>query len=157
MERRQAEAMKRTAPGLYIPNVLKPAKKVVNIVFWFSRKLDHIRIGAPEWFPIPPNLVLLGYEKIVCRTAHDVERWSQKMRDQERREQERSDEQRDAFEGPILAKMRSDLHHQMANARNQINRDFCRQALAKLDEYQDRRLKEKIESMMHVEGFEDGK
>ena len=149
--------MKRTAPGLYIPDVLKPAKKVVNIVFWFSRKIDHIRVGAPEWFPIPPNLRLLGYEKIVCRTAKEVERWSQKMRDQDRREREQSDEQRAAFEGQILAKMSSDLQHQMANARNAINKDFCRQALVQLDEYQDRRLKEKIESMMHLEGFEDGK
>ena len=149
--------MKRTAPGLWIPEKLKPAKKVVNIVFWYSRKLDHIRVGAPEWFPIPENLVMLGYQQIVCRTAFDVDKWSQKLRDQERRERERSDEQRDAFEGPILKKMRDDLHHQMANARNSINRDFCRKALEQLDQYQDRRLKEKIESIMHVEGFEDGK
>jgi hypothetical protein len=149
--------MKRTDAGIWVPDKLKPANKVVNIVFWFSRKLDHIRVGAPEWYPIPKNLVLLGYEKIVCRTAHDVEKWSQKMRDQDKRERERSDEQRDAFEGPILAKMRSDLHHQMANARNAVNREFCRQALVKLDEYQDRRLKEKIESYMHVEFAEDGK
>ena len=147
----------RKSGDIWVPRTLKPSRKVVNICFWYSKKLDHIRVGAPEWFPIPRNLVMLGYHQIVCRTAREVEKWSQKMRDQERRERERSDEQRDAFEGPILSKMRSDLQHQMANARNQINRDFCRQALAKLDEYQDRRLKEKIESMMHVEGFEDGK
>ena len=149
--------MKKSAAGLWIPQNLKRAKKVVNVVFWYSKKLDHIRVGAPEWFPIPRNLVMLGYEKIVCRTARELEKWSQKMRDQERRERERSDEQRDAFEGPILKKMRDDLHHQMANARNNINRDFCRQALLQLQEYEDRRLIEKLESMMHVEGFEDGK
>ena len=71
-------------------------------------------------------------------------------------QREQSDEQRDAFEGPILAKMRSDLNHQMANARNAINKEFCRAALVKLDEYQEQRRKEKIESFMHVEAHTDG-
>lgn len=144
------------AGSIWIPGKPKPARKFIAIVFWFSKKLNHIRVGAPEFYPIPRNLVLLGYEQIVCRTAHDVDRWSQKLRDQERRQREQSDAQRDAFEGPILTKMRDDLHHQMANARNAINREFVRQALVKLDEYQDRRLKEKIESYMHVEAAEDG-
>ncbi len=148
--------MKQTDAGIWIPGVSKPANKVVNIVFWFSKKLDHIRVGAPEWMPIPKNLVMLGYDKIVCRSAHEVGIWSQKLRDQERRLREQTDEQREAFEGPILQKMRQDLHYQMANARNQINRDFVRQALVKLDEYEEKRRKENTESYQHVEAFEEG-
>lgn len=151
-----AKAVKRNASGLWIPDHLAPARKTVNVVFWFSKKLNHIRVGLPEMYPIPRNLVLLGYDKIVCRSAAEVQKWSQKMRDQERIAEERTAEERDKFEGPLLDKMRKDLLSQMANARNAINRDFLKAALAKMDEYEERRRKEKRESMMHQEAFEDG-
>jgi len=148
--------VKRTDTGLWIPDHLKPAHKPVNIVFWFSRKLNRINVGLPEQYPIPRVLVNLGFEKIVCRNAHDVDLWSQKLRDQERRDEEMTDEQREMFEGPLRAELRKELVSKMMNSRNAINRDFCRAALQKMDEDEARR-KVKRESFMHVEAAEDGK
>ncbi len=147
--------MKRTDAGIWVPDRLKPAHKPVSIVFWHSRRLNRIQVGLPEQYPIPPVLVRLGFDKIVCRTAHQVEIWSQKMRDQERRDEEMTDEQREAFEGPLRAELRKELVSKMMNSRNAINRDFCKAALARMDEDEARR-KVKRESMMHVEGYTDG-
>ncbi len=147
--------MKQTDSGIWVPNHVKPGRKFVAIVFWFSKKLNHIRVGLPEAYPVPPVLAKMGYEKIVCRNAHDVDRWSEKMRAQERREEEMTEEQRDAFEAPLRAALRKDLVDKMMHSRNPMNRDFCRAALKKIDEDESRR-KMKRESLMHVEGFEDG-
>jgi hypothetical protein len=148
--------VKRTDAGLWIPNHLKPAHKPVAIVFWFSRKLNRINIGLPEQYPVPAILANLGFEKIVCRNAHDVDLWSQKVRDQEKRDSEMSDEQRYAFEGPLRAELRKDLVSKMINSRNQLNRDFCRAALQRMDEDEAKHKMDRV-SFQHVEAFEDGK
>ena len=148
--------MKRTDGGLWIPDHLKPAHKPVNIVFWFSRKLNRINVGLPEQYPIPRVLLNLGFEKVVCRSAHDVDLWSQKLRDQEKRDSEMSDEERYNFEGPLRAELRKDLVSRMLNSRNQFNRDFCKAALQRMDD-EDAKQKMKRISFQHVEGFEDGK
>lgn len=147
--------MKRTDGGLWIPDHLKPAHKPVNIVFWFSKRLNHINVGLPEQYPIPRVLVNLGFEKVVCRTAHDVDLWSQKLRDQEKRDSEMSDEQRYEFEGPLRAELRKDLVSRMLNSRNQLNRDFCKAALQRMDDDEEKH-KLKRESYMHCEAAEDG-
>lgn len=148
--------MKRTDTGLWIPDHLKPAHKPVNIVFWFSKRLNRINVGLPEQYPIPQVLVNLGFEKVVCRSAHEVDLWSQKLRDQERRDEEMTDEQREMFEGPLRAELRKELVHKMMHSRNQVNKDFCRAALARMDEDEERRKLKRI-SFQHIEGFEDGK
>lgn len=147
--------MKRTDAGIWVPDHMKPAHKPISIVFWHSRRLNRIQVGLPEQYPIPAILVRLGFDKIVCRTAHQVEIWSQKMRDQERRDEEMTDEQREAFEGPLRAELRKDLQYKMANSRNPVNREFCRAALQRMDEDEARR-KVRRESFMHVEAAEDG-
>jgi len=148
--------VKRTSAGLWIPDHLKPAHKPVNVVFWYSKRLNRINVGLPEQYPVPQVLANIGFEKIVCRSAHDVDLWSQKMRDQETRDEELTDEQRELFEGPLRAELRKDLVYKMMHSRNQVNRDFCRAALQKMDDDEARR-KVKRESIMHAEGFEDGK
>jgi hypothetical protein len=145
------------AADLYIPKHLaKPAHKPIAVVFWFSTKVNRILIGLPEAHPIPPILRNLGFNKVVCRSAREVEIWSQKMRDQERRDEEMTDEQREAFEGPLRAELRKDLVSRMLNSRNAVNREFCRQALLNMDAEEERQ-KHKRESLMHIEGYEDGK
>jgi hypothetical protein len=144
------------AADLFIPKHLaKTSHKPLAIVFWFSRKVNRILVGLPEEHPVPPILRNLGFEKIVCRSAREVDKWSQKMRDQERRDEEMTDEQREAFEGPLRAELRKDLVWRMENSRNAINREFCRQALANMDA-EEQKQKAKRESMMHVEGYEAG-
>ena len=136
--------------GLWVPRTLPQAKKTVSVVFYYSKKLDRVLVGFPENFPAPK-----GFLKIVCTTAAEVDRWSAKLRAQEKREDDLTEEQREAVEGPIRAYARAELHRLMANARNALNRDFCRSALAKMDEDENRR-KMKKESFMHCEAAEDG-
>lgn len=138
-------------PTLWLPKHLTPAKKTIAVVFYWNQKLDRILVGFPENFPAPH-----GFQKIVCRTAAEVDRWSQKLRDQERRDDEMTDEQREVVEAPLREYARKELHNKMANSRNAINREFCRRALEIMDE-QDRSRRLIKESFMHVEGFESGK
>ena len=142
--------MKQTSAGIWIPSYIKPGRKFVNVVFYFNRAQDRIMVGFPENFPAPA-----GFEKIVCRSAAEVDKWDRKMRDQEKRDAEMSDEQREAVEGPMRDYARKELTRLMLNARNNLNREFCRVALQKLDD-DDKRRKMKRESFMHIAGFENG-
>jgi hypothetical protein len=148
--------MKRTSSGVWVPNHLRPARKFVNVVFYFNKSTNHVSIGAPESFPLPTVLSNLGYQKVVCRSAKEVDTWSQKMRDQERRQEEMTDEQREAFEGPLRAMIRGNLVTQMLNSSDAKNREFCRQAIANIDAEEEARKKIKRVSYMHAEANEDG-
>ena len=142
-------------PDLWIPSQYKPAQKKVAIVFYYQPSTGNITPGAPDNFPLPKVLEDEGYQKIVCHTAQEVDLWDKKCREQEKREQEKTDEEREAIEGPIRRMARQELINKMLNSRNAVNREFCRQALLKLDEMEER-LKIKRESFQHVVGFEDG-
>lgn len=146
----------RSHTGLLIPEHLKGGQKRVAVVFYHSKKLNHITIGAPENYPVPQIMVNLGYDKVVCRNAHDVELWSAKMRDQERREAEKTDEEREAFEGPLRDMLRKDLVSRMMNAKDAVNREFCRQSIAQIDAKAEEAKKMKRVSFMHAEAAEDG-
>lgn len=141
---------------LWVPSSYKPAEKKIAIVFYHQKSTGHIQVGFPDQYPLPKILEKEGFEKIVCRTAKEVELWDQKMREQEKREEEWTDEQREMIEGPIRRMARQELTHKMMHSRNAINREFCRQALLQLD-LAEERMKMKRESFMHIVGFEDGK
>jgi len=141
---------------LWLPRHLRPAVKRIAVVFYYNAKTDHTIVGFPENFPIPPSWKKIGYVKYVCRTAAEVDKWDKRMRNQEQREEQMTDEQREAFEGPMRQYARQELTQKMLTSRNAINREFCRQALAKLDE-DERRRKMKKESFMHIVGYEDGR
>lgn len=149
-------APRRSAPEIWIPGQSRPAQKRLAVVFYHNPKTQRIIVGFPDNFPVPPSFAKNGFQKVVCRTAHELEIWSQKLRDQERRDEEMTDEQREMIEGPIRAWARAELVTAYMNARNPINKEFCRFALDKLDEDEKRR-KMKKESFMHIEGFESGK
>lgn len=138
--------------NLIIPAHLKSARQHIKVVFYKYPKLNNrLVVGFPDEFPTPP-----GAEKIVCTTAREVERYSQMLRDQEKLEQEMTDIERETIEGPMRDYVRKELQHKMANARNQVNRDFCAFALKKLDEA-DARGRTIRESYMHIEAHEQGK
>jgi hypothetical protein len=65
------------------------------------------------------------------------------------------DEQREMIEGPIRSSLRSYMHHQMANARNNMNREFLRRHLELYGERPDR-TKTQRESYLHAEAYERG-
>ena len=122
-----------------------------KIVFYRHPPTGRLTVGFPEEYPAPQ-----GMEKIVCVHASEVERYSAIMSKQEREREEMSDIERELFEAPIRAEHRKELQRLAANARDQLNRDFCLYALQKLDEAESRG-KTIRESYMHIEAFEQGK
>lgn len=139
------------ATHLWVPSYMRRARKAISVVFYVHVDSKRITVGFPDEFPAPK-----GFDKIVCTTAHEVEYMSRLLRKQEQIDEERTDEEREAFEGPIRRHCRQELQHRMANSHNAINREFCRIALQKLDEYE-ANLRMKRVSYMHSEAFEDGK
>ncbi len=140
-------------PELWLPSHIKPAVKRTAVVFYHNPTTDHTLVGFPEQFPCPHR----GYQKIVCQNAVEVDKWDKKLRAQEKRIEEMTDEQREAVEGPMRRQARAELYTKMVNARNDFNREFCRQAIAQIDAYEDELKKKKTEAYMHLCGFEEGK
>ena len=127
------------------------AQLSTKIVFWYDGTCGEIRMGLPEQFPAP-----MGFEKIVCNSAHEAEAWSERMRKWESVKQQMEDEQREMIEGPIRANLRSYMQHQMANARNNMNREFLRRHLELYDKRPDK-TKMQRESYLHSEAYERGR
>lgn len=108
-------------------------------------------MGLPDPYPVPA-----GWEKIVCTSALQAEFWSREMRKQESIREQVKDEEREAVEGPMRRQLRAHMFGLMANAKNQLNRDFLRIHLEKYDKRPDL-TKTKRESYLHAEGFESGR
>jgi hypothetical protein len=133
-------------PSGYAP---RHAQLHTKIVF-YQWKSGYLTMGAPESYPAPRGAV-----KIVCNTSHEAEIWSDRMRQQEKIHEQRTEEEREEYEAPLRAYARGELQRLMANARNELNREFCRRMLQKLDEDVARK-KWKRESYLHSEAFEEG-
>lgn len=145
------------AIDLILPESCKPAaprnaQLRTKVIFYKHSSSGRYSIGFPEQFPAP-----VGYEKIVCNHAYEVEKWDKVLRHQEAMDRERTAEERESVEGPMRDHLRSLLRQGKANARNQLNKDFCDQSLQRLDIAEAERKKETVESYMHVEAFEAGK
>ena len=119
-------------------------KKVV----FFKDSSGRIMAGMPENIPAPK-----GYEKIVCGSAMEAERYSSLQRRQEQVEHRYQQEQRGAVEGQFAEELRSEMRTKMANARNNLNKDFMRRALQRMDGKTDPTAYER-ESYLHSEAYE---
>jgi hypothetical protein len=108
-----------------------------------------IMSGMPENIPAPR-----GFEKIVCGSAMEAERYSSLQRSQEQVEHRRQQEQRGAVEAEFIGQIRSDRRTLMANARDNKNRDFLRRAEQMSEGRRDPTAYER-ESYLHAEAFED--
>ena len=104
--------------------------------------------GLPENIPAPR-----GFEKIVCGSAMEAERYSSLQRNQERIEHRRTQEQRGDIEGSFADEIRSEMRTKMANARNNLNKDFMRRAIERMDGKKDPTAYER-ESYLHSEAYE---
>lgn len=137
---------------LILPGTFRPqnAQLSTKIVFYRHVKTGRIMMGCPEQFPAPK-----GFEKIVCATTQEAERWSERLRSQDNQDEKLSEYERECIEGPLREYARQELQHRMANARNNLNREFCRYALEQLD-LRAARGKTIRESYLHVEAFEEG-
>jgi hypothetical protein len=110
-----------------------------------------IIMGLPEQYAAPP-----GFEKIVCQTAMQAERWSARMRVwDEAKEKMAQAYQRHQEEKQIEA-IRSEFRTKIANASNQINRDFMIQSLANFEKRYEDRFQWERESFLHSEAYEFG-
>lgn len=107
--------------------------------------------GLPDYMPAPT-----GFEKIVCGSALEAERYSSVQRRQENYEHGRIMEQRAHVEGQMHEQIRSERRTLIANARNSLNRDFLIAANERFDK-KEKPWAYSRESYLHAEGHEEGK
>ena len=121
------------------------------VVFWLSTINGDIKMGLPQEYAAPDY-----HEKIICNTVWDVERWSAKMREQDRTRQQMEDDRRGAVEERIRGEIRSHVHNLMGNSRNNLNRDVLRRYLQKTANLPNDPTRWDRESFLHIEAFEEG-
>jgi hypothetical protein len=105
--------------------------------------------GLPENLPAPK-----GYEKLVCGSVQEAERYSEMQRRQERVEHRYQQEQKGSIEESQRDEIRSERREFIKNARNSVNRDFLIAANERFDKQQKPWQYER-ESFLHSEGYED--
>lgn len=136
------------------PNGVKEYRRTAQLdkkpVFYRDRT-GKIMSGMPENIPAPK-----GFEKIICNSAHEAERFSAMQRRQEQVEHRRQQEQRGAVEAEFIGQIRSDRRTLMANARDNKNRDFLRRAEEMSAGRSDPTRYER-ESYLHSEGYESNR
>ena len=120
-------------------------KKVV----YYRDRSGKVVLGLPEDRPAPK-----GHQKIICNNVFEAERYSELQRRQERVEHGRTMEQREQVEGSAQKEWRRNAHNLMANARNQVNRDFMEAALKRNAEH--RPWEYERTSYLHQVGHEEG-
>lgn len=119
------------------------------VVFWFSKKLDHILLPPSPIAPAPN-----GYQRIECIHAHEVELWSNRLRAQEKRIREMTDEERYRFEEPIRAHMIQELRSLLQKATDAANRAFLLRSIELIEKKREQRRQEFVETFMHCEAKE---
>ena len=117
---------------------------------FYRDRTGKLMTGLPDNLPSPR-----GYEKIVCTSAREAERYSEMQRRQERVEHGRQMEERESVEAPMRDEIHREMRDRMANARNSVNRDFMRRALEVSAGRRDP-WKYERESYLHAEGHEQG-
>lgn len=130
------------------------AQMTKKIVYYFSNPTrggtGEILMGLPERFASP-----IGYEKIICNTAKEAELWSGRLRVWEGIKEEIGHLARKQRQQPIREALMSEMHHNMANARDNKNKDFMRRVIDKANKDEDP-LDYKRVSILHAEGYESG-
>jgi hypothetical protein len=132
---------------------IRNAQLAKPIVYYFSNPsvyggTGEIIQGMPEEYAAPP-----GFEKVVCRSTAEAERWSGRMRVWEKAKEEIAQAYQRKQEEVQFKSVLSDFDHKIANARNNINRDFLIQARANaVKRYEDRYAMTR-ESFLHSEAY----
>lgn len=120
-----------------------------KVVYFHNERTGEIRMGLPEHFPASK-----GFNKVVCTSAYEAERWSSLLRKQNVSKEERVNEERERIEGPIRDQIRSNMYHVMSNSRNNINREFVKRYMEKMDKIPSKTQREEY---LHSEGYEKGR
>lgn len=120
------------------------------VVFWVMRKPRFFIMCPPS--PIAP--APQGYERIECIHAHEVDKWSKRLRDQEKSLREMTEEERYNFEEPIRAHGIALLREALTKATDPVNRGFIAASIASLEQKREQRRKEYTDTFMHCEAKE---
>ena len=107
-----------------------------------------IIMGLPEQYAAPP-----GFEKVVCTSTAAAEKWSARMRKWEETKEEIAQMYQRHQEEKQFKDVLSDIDNKIANARDNINRDFMIQARANAVKRYEDRFAMKRESFLHSEAF----
>jgi len=123
------------------------------ICFYFSNPsvyggTGEIIQGMPEQYAAPA-----GFEKVVCRTAMEAEKWSGRMRIWEKTKEEIAQMYQRQQEEVQFKAVLSDIDNKIANARNDFNRDFLIRARANAVKRYEDRFAMTRESYLHSEAF----
>jgi hypothetical protein len=105
-----------------------------------------IIMGLPEQYAAPP-----GFEKVVCTSTAAAEKWSARMRKWEETKEEIAQMYQRHQEEKQFKDVLSDIDNKIANARDNINRDFMIQARANAVKRYEDRFAMKRESFLHSE------
>ena len=107
-----------------------------------------IIMGLPEQYAAPP-----GFEKVVCTSTAAAEKWSARMRKWEETKEEIAQMYQRHQEEKQFKDVLSDIDNKIANARDNINRDFMIQARANAVKRYEDRFAMKRESFLHSEAY----
>lgn len=105
-------------------------------------------MGLPEQYAAPP-----GFEKVVCTSTAAAEKWSGRMRVWEAAKEEMAQAYQRHQEAEQFKAVLSEFDNKIANARNNINRDFLIQARANAVKRYEDRFAMTRESFLHSEAF----
>jgi hypothetical protein len=120
------------------------------IVFWYSKKLDYLMNPPSPLVPAPE-----GYEKIECRHAHEVDKWSARLRAQEKRISEMTDEERYIFEDRIRADALVQARKNLATMTDPFNREMAAEIIRRMETSRDKAARPtEIESFQACEAKE---
>ena len=107
-----------------------------------------IIMGLPEQYAAPP-----GFEKIVCTSTAAAEKWSARMRKWEETKEEIAQMYQRHQEEKQFKAVLSDIDNKIANARDNINRDFMIRARANAVKRYEDRFAMTRESFLHSEAY----
>ncbi len=123
--------------GLYLPKHLRKERVAQQgnmrqmakpIIYWFNRKRDYIVVGAPDPIPAPS-----GYETIKCIHAHEADKWSQRLRDQEHRLAQMSDEERFLFEDAVAAENIAEAKKNYQRMPDSFNKEIAAMIIQRME------------------------
>jgi hypothetical protein len=119
------------------------------VVFWRQKKTSFIMLPADPNCQAPA-----GFDKIECIHAHEADKWSSRLRDQEKRLREMSEEERYNFEEPIRSAMLRELEDNFRKANDPVNREFIAASIKLIKERRARQQTTIQESYMRFESKE---
>lgn len=122
-----------------------------KIVYYTNSKTGEIRMGAPENFPVSK-----GFQKVVCNSTSEAERWSDRLRQYNHGKESKIDEQREKIEGEFAKEHRSQIHHLMSNSKSKYGKVFLQKHLERMDRAESSRRMTR-EEYLHSEAYEKGR